>query len=158
MHTEFTVRKHGILFNGQWYIAPSLVPGDRVRIEPDPANVAQLFCYAPDGRFKGVAILPELMGLDPANAAKLAKRLFKEERPVGVEPPKEVATAPDAPVEHRRHLGRQAAGSYEFSEQVHMPGFVLEPGCSDNPPDVCRRQVTISVVVHVHPSLNSAAL
>jgi putative transposase len=79
-----TVQKRGIRIEGSYYIAPEILPGETVFVRMDPADMGRAWVFDAEGeKFRGVAICPELAGVDPAAAvmeARAAQRRLIEER------------------------------------------------------------------------------
>lgn len=78
-----TVTKRGIRVDGAYYIGGFLDVGETVLVRMDPADMGRAYVFAADGaRFLGVAIAPEILGVDPAAAIAAAraeqKRLLDE--------------------------------------------------------------------------------
>ncbi len=78
-----TVAKQGLKVEGSWYLSPDLMPGTRVLVRLDPADLGQAWCFDPDGEtFLGTAVCPELRGIDRAAALAevraMQKRLISE--------------------------------------------------------------------------------
>ena len=61
-----TVTKTGIRIDGAHYLTASAMPGTTVFCRMDPADLGKVLMFEPDGEtFVGVAVCPELAGLDP---------------------------------------------------------------------------------------------
>lgn len=62
-----TVGKQGIRIDHTHYICPDLLVGDRVFVRLDPADMGRVFVFDEDGEtFRGIALAPELAGVDRA--------------------------------------------------------------------------------------------
>lgn len=62
-----TVGKRGVQVDGLFYILPGLMPGDSVMVRMDPADLGRAHVFDDTGtRFLGVAVAPEVAGIDPA--------------------------------------------------------------------------------------------
>lgn len=71
-----TVGKQGLRLDGAHYIAPGLLPGRRVLVRLDPADLGRVWCFEPDGEtYLGVAVCPELRGTDRAAAVAEAQAM-----------------------------------------------------------------------------------
>jgi putative transposase len=77
------VGKQGVRIDGSFYLPTTVLPGDRVFVRMDPADLGRAFLFSPDGEnFLGEAVCPELAGVDPAEAvarAKAAQKALLEE-------------------------------------------------------------------------------
>ena len=74
-----TVTKSGLRINDTHYIGGFLNVGEDVLVRMDPADMGRAYVYSPDGAaYLGVAIAPELAGIDPAKAIAAAKSAQKE--------------------------------------------------------------------------------
>ncbi|MBB4199098.1 hypothetical protein CCR94_16500 [Rhodoblastus sphagnicola] len=79
-----TVSKKGVRTDNSVYMVPAVLPGTRVFVRMDPADLGRIFCFSEDGlRFLGEGVCPEMAGVDPskllaqtktAQAALLAER------------------------------------------------------------------------------------
>lgn len=62
-----TVGKQGLRIDHTHYICPDLLVGERVFVRLDPADMGRVYVFAEDGEtFRGVAVAPELAGVDRA--------------------------------------------------------------------------------------------
>jgi len=70
-----TVGKQGIRVEGGFFIAPTIMVGEKVLVRLDPADLGKAYCFTADGAaFLGEAINPELLGIDRASAVAMARR------------------------------------------------------------------------------------
>jgi putative transposase len=78
------VGKTGIRIDGSHYIIPGIMPGEQVFVRMDPADMGRVYVFAEDGEtFRGLAVCPELAGVDPAAAlaaAQAAQKSYIAER------------------------------------------------------------------------------
>ncbi len=66
--------KQGIRIAHAFYMAPFLMPGERVFVRMNPDDLGRIYLFdAPDGRFLGHGVCAELAGIDPAEAVRAAK-------------------------------------------------------------------------------------
>ena len=79
-----TVTKTGLRINGAHYLAGFLNVGDEVHVRMDPADLGRAYVFSADAlNFLGVAIAPELAGIDPAEAiarARAEQKRIQDER------------------------------------------------------------------------------
>jgi putative transposase len=69
-----TVGKQGIRIDGGFFIAPTIMVGEKVLVRLDPGDLGKAYCFSPDGAaFLGEAINPELLGIDRASAVAMAR-------------------------------------------------------------------------------------
>ena len=69
-----TATKFGVRVDGHHYVAPTVMPGARVFVRMDPADMGRAFLFAAEnGDFLGEATCPRLAGIDPAEALKAAR-------------------------------------------------------------------------------------
>jgi transposase InsO family protein len=70
------VGKQGIRLDGSYYIAPTLMPGTRVMVRLDPADLGRVWCFDPEtDAYLSTAICPELAGVDRAAAVAEARAM-----------------------------------------------------------------------------------
>jgi len=70
-----TVSKQGIRVGGGYFIAPTIMVGEKVLVRLDPADLGKAYCFSADGaQFLGEAINPELLGIDRASAVAMARK------------------------------------------------------------------------------------
>lgn len=78
-----TVTKTGLKIAGATYLCAVALPGAEVFVRMDPADMGRALVFEPDGEtFLGVAICPDLAGVDPVAAvmeAKAAQRALLDE-------------------------------------------------------------------------------
>jgi transposase InsO family protein len=61
-----TVGKEGIRVDGGLFICTTLMPGEKVLVRMDPADLGRAHCFSVDGaQYLGEAVNPERAGLDP---------------------------------------------------------------------------------------------
>jgi len=73
-----TVGKQGLRIEGSFYLPSSVLPGEKVFVRMDPADLGVAYLFSLDGeRYLGDAICPELAGVDPIKALAEAKKAQK---------------------------------------------------------------------------------
>lgn len=66
--------KKGIRIDHAFYLAPFLMPGERVFVRMNPDDLGRIYLFdAPDGHFLGHGVCAELAGIDPAEAVRAAR-------------------------------------------------------------------------------------
>jgi putative transposase len=74
-----TLQKQGLRINGSHYLIPGIMPGETVFVRMDPADLGRAYIFRPDGEtFIGLAICPDLAGIDPAAALAAAQAAQKQ--------------------------------------------------------------------------------
>lgn len=69
-----TVGKQGVRVDGALFVAAQLMPGEKVLVRHDPADMGRVWCFSPDGAtFIAEAICPERLGVDRAAAVAAAR-------------------------------------------------------------------------------------
>lgn len=88
------VGKQGLKIDGSTYLSPALMPGTRVLVRIDPADLGQVHAFDPDGEtFLGTAICPELRGIDRAAALAEVRAAQKRLIADGTAPIRKAAAA-----------------------------------------------------------------
>ncbi len=73
------VTKFGIRIEHRQYLAPEIMPGTRVFVRQDPADLGRVLAYSDDGgAFLGEGICPEYSGIHPETFVKAAKEIQAE--------------------------------------------------------------------------------
>ncbi len=68
------VGKQGVRIDGSFYIPDGVLPGERVFVRMDPADMGRAYLFSTDGEtYLCEAICPELAGVDPVKAVAAAK-------------------------------------------------------------------------------------
>ncbi|ETR79284.1 integrase [Afipia sp. P52-10] len=106
-----TVTKTGLRIDGAHYIGGFLTVGETVLVRMDPADMGRAYVFDRTGElYQGVAVAPELAGIDPAAAAIAARNEQKrriDERMADVRREARRIKAKDmAPAIHRQALAR----------------------------------------------------
>lgn len=74
-----TVTKQGVRIDGHHYYTAAAMPGTRVLVRMDPADMGRALLFAEDGEaWLGEAICPKLAGLDPVETIQKVKAAQKE--------------------------------------------------------------------------------
>lgn len=78
------VGKQGLKIDGAFFIAATLMPGERVLVRHDPSDMGRVYCFSEDGtQFLAEAVCPERAGVDRAEAVARARaeqqRIIKEQ-------------------------------------------------------------------------------
>lgn len=72
------VGKQGVRIDHSFYLAPTVLPGERVFVRMDPEDLGRAWMFSPEGdEFLGEAVCPELAGIDPKEALAKAKAMQK---------------------------------------------------------------------------------
>lgn len=70
-----TTTKRGVRVDNSQYYTPTVLPGERVLVRMDPADLGRVNLFTPDGvNFLGEGLCPELAGVDPMKAVAEFKR------------------------------------------------------------------------------------
>lgn len=79
-----TVTKTGIRVDGHHYYTAAAMPGTRVLVRMDPADMGRVLLFAEDGeQWLGEGICPQLAGLDPVatiQKVKAAQKAYEQDR------------------------------------------------------------------------------
>jgi putative transposase len=103
------VAKQGLKIEGSWYLSPDLMPGTRVLVRLDPADLGAVWCFDPDAEtYLGTAICPELRGIDRATALAQVRAAQKRIIAEGTAPIRKAAAA-FKPRDAADAIARQAA-------------------------------------------------
>ena len=78
------VGKQGVKIDGGYFLAATLMPGEKVLVRHDPSDMGRVMCFSEDGsRYLAEAVCPERAGIDPAEAVARARaeqaRILKEQ-------------------------------------------------------------------------------
>ena len=74
-----TFRKQGLEIDEHWYGADNILPGTKVLVRHDPADMGRVLISTAEGdRFLGEAICPELAGIDPQRYWAAKKTVHKD--------------------------------------------------------------------------------
>ena len=74
-----TTTKRGVRVDNAQYYTPNILPGERVLVRMDPADLGRIYLFSPDGVTSlGEGLCPELAGVDPVKAAIEFKLQQKE--------------------------------------------------------------------------------
>lgn len=79
-----TVTKTGVRVDGQHYYTAAAMPGTRVLVRMDPADMGRIMLFAEDGEaWLGEGVCPQLAGLDPVETiqkVKAAQKAHEQDR------------------------------------------------------------------------------